>query len=204
MRTPSWRNGRVVCVGAAVLLALAHSAPSAAEGEHDRMIRGGPFSLVAHTGREVTDRDFRGKFMLIYFGYTSCPDVCPLGLQVVSEAMRALAEQEDRVQPLFISFDPSRDTVERLAHYLHRFHPRILGLTGTKEQTLAAANAYGVNVSAAYAEKPRGYSMNHSSFTYLVGPDGRLRLMFRDGVSPRAMADAIRKQLGSQPQTAAE
>ena len=165
--------------------------------EESRTIRGGSFTLVDHTGRIVTDRDFRGSFMLLYFGYTHCPDVCPAGLQVVAEAMKALGDDADRVQPIFVTFDPKRDTVERLAEFVSHFHPRLIGLTGTKQQALSAANAYGVNVSATYAaNSPQlEYSMNHSAFTYLVGPDGRLRTMFRDGIDGKAMAAAIRKKL---------
>ena len=163
----------------------------------EAVVRGGPFSLVDHTGRAVTDRDFRGKFMLIYFGYTSCPDVCPAGLQVMSEAMVALGDDGARVQPVFITFDPERDTPRQLAGYVKHFHPRLVGLTGSKEQALATANAYGVRVSAAYAANAPGldYSMNHSSYTYLVGPGGRLRLMFKDGISSQAMAASVRRQL---------
>ena len=168
--------------------------PKAAGGK----VTGGAFSLVDHKGRSVSDADFRGRFMLIYFGYTSCPDVCPTGLQVMSRAMDVLGEAGDKVQPLFITFDPDRDTPEVMADYVGNFHPRILGLSGTKEQTLAAANAYDADVSATYAAYDptgMGYSMNHSAFTYLSGPDGRVRMMFRDGIDGKTMATYIRKAM---------
>ena len=189
-RRSGWRG----CVIALVAL-LAPGWPMADEGA--RMIRGGAFTLTDHMGRAVSDRDFRGQFMLIYFGYTHCPDVCPTGLSVMTQAIQALGEEGKGVQPLFITVDPRRDTVSVLARYMPHFHPRFLGLTGPREQAFAAADAYGVDVSATYAaDTPEiDYSMNHSAFTYLVGPDGQLRSMYREGIDGDTMAAAIRKHL---------
>ncbi len=166
--------------------------------EGARLVRGGGFTLTDQAGRAVSASDFRGQFMLIYFGYTHCPDVCPTGLSVMTQAMRALGDAGREVQPLFITFDPKRDTVSVLADYMPHFHPRFLGLTGSSEQVVAAANAFGVEVSATYAADTPGidYSMNHSAFTYLVGPDGQLRSMYREGIDGESMAVAIRKHLG--------
>jgi protein SCO1/2 len=160
-------------------------------------IKGGPFTLTNHIGKTVTEQAFKGDFVLIFFGYTHCPDVCPADLMVMTQALELLGEDADRVQPLFITFDPQRDDRERMADYVQNFHPRLIGLTGTKEQTLAAANYYGVDVSATYqAEQPgSAYSMNHSAFTYLVDPNGELRVMFRTGTSPELMAQTIHKHL---------
>ncbi len=162
-----------------------------------RQIYGGPFELTNDLGQRVTDKDFKGKFLLIYFGYSYCPDVCPTDLLVMGKAIDLLGESGSQVQPLFITFDPARDTVERLADYIANFHPRLVGLTGSKEQTLAAANHYGVDVSATYKAETLGsaYSMNHSAFTYLVGPAGKLRVMFRDGSSAKLMADTIGRHM---------
>lgn len=162
-----------------------------------QVIQGGPFELTSHDGRTVTNEDFQDKLLLIFFGYTHCPDVCPTDLLVMGQALQLLGEEGKNIQPLFISIDPARDTVERLADYVENFHPRLVGLTGTREQTLAAANHYGVDVSATYrAELPgSAYSMNHSAFTYLVGRDGGLRVMFRDGIGAPLMAQTIQKHL---------
>lgn len=190
MLRPGWRS--------CVVMLVALLAPDRVMAEEDAgLIRGGAFTLTDHTGRVVSDRDFRGQFMLLYFGYTHCPDVCPSGLSVVTQAMQALGEAGTQVQPLFITFDPERDTVPVLARYMRHFHSRFLGLTGSKEQVFAAANAYGVEVSATYAADTPGidYSMNHSAFTYLVGPDGKLRSMYREGIDGKSMAAAIRKHL---------
>lgn len=190
MLCPGWRGWLVVL---AVLLAPGWAMSEEGAG----LIRGGAFTLIDHTGRVVSDQDFRGQFMLLYFGYTHCPDVCPTGLSVVTQAMQALGEAGTQVQPLFITFDPKRDTVPVLARYMRHFHPRLLGLTGSQEQVFAAANAFGVEVSATYAADTPGidYSMNHSAFTYLVGPDGQLRSMYREGIDGATMAAAIRKHL---------
>ena len=160
-------------------------------------VAGGPFQLVDHKGRPVSDKDYRGRFMLIYFGYTHCPDVCPTDLQSMSTAMEVLGDPGKWVQPLFISFDPVRDTQAVMADYVSNFHPRLLGLTGTKEQSLAAANSFDVDVSATYAanDPEMGYSMNHSAFTYLAGPDGRVRMMFKDGLDGKTMARFIHKAM---------
>jgi len=160
-----------------------------------RIIQGGSFELSNHLGEAITDADFRSKYLLIFFGYTHCPDICPTDLSVMAQALKLLGEEGKNIQPVFITFDPARDTVERLADYVQNFHPRLIGLTGSKEQTLAVANRYGVDVAATYkAELPgSAYSMNHSAFTYFVDQEGNLKLMFRHGTSSSLMADSIRK-----------
>jgi protein SCO1/2 len=162
-----------------------------------RQIHGGPFNLISHLGNNVSDQNFEGSFLLIYFGYSYCPDICPTDLVVMGKALDLLGGEANNVQPLFITFDPARDTREHLAGYVRSFHSRLLALTGSKEQTLAAANHFGVDVSATYkAETPgSAYSMNHSAFTYLVDPERKLRVMFRNGTSPQLMADTIRRNL---------
>lgn len=184
---------------------------------------GGPFSLIDHHGRAVSDRDFRGKLMLVFFGYTYCPDVCPTELQIISQAMDELGAAGDDVQPLFVTVDPERDTVEVLADYLSNFHPRILGLTGPPDRIAAAAAAYRVayfkvfyppfdddekaagdandetaNTDATSSENGNDnadYLMNHSTVTYLMGRDGRFLALFSYGTDPSEMAAGIRKHL---------
>lgn len=162
--------------------------------------RGGPFSLVDHTGRAVTDEEFRGRFMLVFFGYTYCPDICPTELQTMSEAMDALGEAGNKLQPVFISVDPERDTPEVLADYVDVFHPRLIGLTGTPEQVAAAAKVY----HAAYMRVPLpsaeggdsdDYGMAHSVTTYLVGPGGRILASYPRGTRSEDMAADIREFL---------
>lgn len=189
--------GLVAVITAAIAVAAVAATwpgPGRASADDDpELVRGGPFSLVDHTGREVNQESYPESFLLLFFGYTHCPDVCPNGLAIISRALDLLGERADQVQPIFVTFDPARDTAERLAEYLSHFDERIVGLTGSKEQAWAAANRYGVNVSATYAADQPGsaYSMNHSAYTYLVAPDGTLRMMFRDGITAGAMAESI-------------
>ena len=161
---------------------------------------GGPFTLVDGDGRTVTERDFMGKWMLIYFGYTFCPDVCPTSLSVVAGALDKLEPaQADKVVPVLITVDPARDTPAVMKDYAAAFHPRMVGLTGSPEQVAAVMKAY--KVYAARAKSPAGetddqtYTVDHSSILYLVGPDGRFVAHFPHGTGADDLAAALRKHL---------
>lgn len=156
---------------------------------------GGPFALIDHTGRAVTERDFAGRMALVYFGFTYCPDVCPTELGIMAEALDALGDQGEQVTPILITIDPERDTPAALADYVSRFHPRMIGLTGSAEQVAAAARAYRVFYARVQRPDMSDYLMDHSSFIYLVGRDGRVRALFRPQTSPEAIAQAVRGQL---------
>jgi protein SCO1/2 len=164
---------------------------------------GGPFTLVNQAGKTVTEKDFRGNFLLVYFGYTYCPDVCPTELQAMAAAIDELGPLGDKVQPLFITVDPARDTPAQLADYVALFHPRLIGLTGSSEQIAAVAKAYKVYFaradagagSSGAAEATSAYLMDHSAFVYLMGPSGQFITLFPGGTSPAAMAAAIRERL---------
>ena len=158
---------------------------------------GGPFQLTDHSGRTVSEADFAGRFMLIYFGFTHCPDICPTELQVMANAVDALGGDESRVVPIFITVDPQRDTVAHLKDYVAAFHPKVVGLTGNAEQIAAVAKAYKVYFSkqpGAVADT-KDYQVDHTSFVYLMGPDGVIRSVFRAGTSAKAMAGEILGQL---------
>ena len=159
------------------------------------MVLGGPFSLVDHTGRAVTEADFAGRFLLVYFGFTYCPDVCPTELGTIAAALDALEDQGARVTPVLITVDPERDTPEALADYVSRFHPRMVGLTGTPQQIAAVARAYRVFYAKVNRPEMTQYLVDHSSFIYLVGPDARVRALFRPEMAPEAIAQAVRGQL---------
>ncbi|NQU72893.1 MAG: SCO family protein [Rhodospirillales bacterium] len=160
---------------------------------------GGAFSMVDHKGRQVTDRDFLGKFMLISFGYTFCPDVCPTELQTMSEALDALGEQADKVQPVFATIDPERDTAAVLADYLSNFHPRFIGLTGTTSQVADIARTFGVYYSRVKSQNAPGrdkdYLMNHSAYMFLMDGNGKFRAAFRAGIARDGMVRRIRDEL---------
>lgn len=156
---------------------------------------GGPFQLVDQDGKAVTDASFAGKFMLIYFGFTFCPDVCPTELQAMSTAIDDLGGPGEMVQPILISVDPARDTPAQLKSYVASFHPRLVGLSGAEEQVAAAAKAYRVYYAKGPADADGNYVMDHTSFVYLMGPDGKLRSVFRAGAAPEVMAAEMEKQL---------
>ncbi|MBV8616909.1 MAG: SCO family protein [Acetobacteraceae bacterium] len=135
---------------------------------------GGPFTLENGNGQAVTDRDFRGKYMLVYFGYTYCPDVCPTTLTELAGALDKLGPKAARVQPVFITVDPQRDTPATIKQYTSAFSPRIVGLTGTPEQIAAVERAYHVFAAKhVTGPGPNDYGMDHSSVLYLMGPNGR-------------------------------
>jgi protein SCO1/2 len=157
---------------------------------------GGPFSLVDHTGKPVTDKDFRGRFLLIYFGFTFCPDVCPAGLQVASAAIEKLGKKGGQVVPIFITVDPERDTVEQMASYVSSFHPRLIGLTGTPEQLASAAKVYRVYYRKVKDEKSSApYTVDHSSIFYFMDPDGKFLTHFTHATPVDKMAETMAKYL---------
>jgi protein SCO1/2 len=155
---------------------------------------GGAFELTDHTGHRRTDADFRGKLVVLYFGYTSCPDVCPTELQAITLALEQLGAAADTVQPLFITVDPERDTPSRLADFISAFDPRFIGLTGAMPAIRKAALAYRVYF-ARPANAAANYSVDHTGFIYLVGEDGRYLGFLPPGLAPDAIADAILARL---------
>jgi protein SCO1 len=159
---------------------------------------GGPFTLVDNTGRTVTDQSFRGKWLLIYFGYTNCPDACPTALTTMGLALKKLGAEADRLQPIFITVDPNRDTVRVLADYLKSFDSRIVGLTGSQEQTESVVRVYRVYV---VARKTGGddYSVDHGAYFYLMNPEGRFRSVIAGDTSGDELAERVRKAMSSWP-----
>jgi cytochrome oxidase Cu insertion factor (SCO1/SenC/PrrC family) len=159
---------------------------------------GGPFALIDHTGKLRTDEDFRGKLLLIYFGYSYCPDVCPTDLQQIGLAVDGLGAGADAVQPLFITLDPERDTALHLADYMPLFHPRLIGLTGSAEQIRRVALAYKVYY-AKYPPDSPNYVIDHSSFIYLVDKAGKYIGFFPPGTSADRMIEIITLNLSDRP-----
>ncbi len=161
---------------------------------------GGPFSLVDETGYRVTDQTFRGRFMLVYFGFTYCPDVCPTELAKMAAALDLAGAAAAEVVPILITVDPRRDTPEGLARYTDLFHPRLIGLTGTETEVAAAAKAY----RAYYARIPIGpgeddYTLDHSAFIYLMGREGELISLFNPQTTPETIAETIRRAVAASP-----
>ncbi len=157
---------------------------------------GGPFTLSDQTGRTADDTDFRGKLMLVYFGYTYCPDVCPTTLNRMMHAYAGLsAGQQAQIAPIFVTVDPERDTVSQMNQYVASFSPALIGLTGTPEQIAAVERGYHV-----YARKSGSgvdYTMDHSSILYLMGKDGRFLRHFNGDATEQEIADGLKQAMRS-------
>ena len=156
---------------------------------------GGPFALIDQDGRPRTDADFRGKLLVVYFGYTYCTDICPTDLQTISTAINKLGPAGDSVQPLFITVDPEHDTPEAIKLYVALFHPRLVGLTGSAMQIKAVARAYKVYYANNEQSKKSGPVVDHSGFAFLVGRDGKYLGFFPPGTSADRMIDSLRPHL---------
>jgi cytochrome oxidase Cu insertion factor (SCO1/SenC/PrrC family) len=156
---------------------------------------GGPFRLTDQTGKSVTQADYRGRYMLIYFGYSFCPDVCPTTLGVMAQALDKLGpERARRVVPIFITIDPERDTPKVLGDYMKAFGPSFVGLTGSAAAIKDAEKKYRVYAVKKPLEKG-GYGMDHSSVLYLMGPDGRIVSFYDEAISPDDLAKELRQKI---------
>ena len=181
--------------GAAFLLLTSPRANQPVESSGTALI-GGPFTLVGADGKTVTDRDFAGRYMLVFFGFTHCPDICPAELQVIAQALGDLGGKAKQVVPIFITVDPERDTPKVMANYVKSFGPNFVGLTGTPEQIAAVAKAYRVAYSKIENKaSPGDYSVDHSALVYLMDPEGRYVTHFSYGTSADELAEKLGKFL---------
>ncbi len=188
MRLGRSKGKLAALAGALVLL---WSAGTAAQPTALPLDFGGPFALVDHTGRAVSDEDFRGRFMLVFFGYANCPGICPIGLRAMTEAVDLLGATGGALAPILITVDPAHDTPANLALAVAKIHPRLIGLTGTLEALSAAAKAYKVGAKPA-GRSWRGVDLfDHGSYIYLMGPDGKFLTLFPPNMPPEALATAI-------------
>jgi protein SCO1 len=159
---------------------------------------GGPFRLIDHTGTARTDADFRGKLLLIYFGFTYCSDACPIELQSIGQALDRLGPLADAVQPLFITVDPEKDTPEQLNTYVGQFHPRLIGLTGDPGEIRKVARAYKVYSAKTAPAERDDPNIDHSSLVYLIDATGKYVGYFPPGTSAERIAEVIR-ELAARP-----
>ena len=187
----------VLAVAAAVVAVALLFGPSGPASIGKALV-GGAFGLTDHMGNRVTDKSFPGKYLLVFFGYTSCPDVCPGGLQTVSAALDEMGRDADMVQPLFITIDPARDTVPVMKDYVSNFHPRLIGLTGTDAEIATVAKAYRVFYGRPKGEEVKAdYLMDHTAIFYLMAPDGSFATHVSYGTSARDMAAKITSAIGA-------
>lgn len=183
-----------VVAGLALLLTLNPGQPPIATS--GTALIGGPFTLVDQTGKTVTDAEYAGRYKLIFFGFTHCPDICPAELQVMAQALDQLGDKADKVVPIFITLDPERDTPTVMADYVKNFSPRLVGLTGTPDQVAAAAKAYKIIYTKVEdPDSANGYTVDHSALAYLMGPDGGYVDHFNYGTGAEDMAEKLKRYL---------
>jgi protein SCO1 len=187
----------------ALLFGFAAPAGFAAEPPaNDRASFGGPFSLIASDGSTKTDASFHGSWVLVYFGYTHCPNICPTTLGAITSALDALGPLAAKVQPLYISIDPERDTPAQMGEFTRAFDSRIVGLTGTPESIASVAKEYRVFYKKMPGQSPGDYWMEHSSYIYVLDPQGRYVTLIVDTQEPGQIADRLRELIAApQPAT---
>ncbi|MDA0782658.1 MAG: SCO family protein [Rickettsiales bacterium] len=173
--------------------AVSPDIPVGEEGKGEVLI-GGSFSLTNQDGETVTDKDFLGKYMLVYFGFTNCPMICPTDMNNISLSIAGVGEEmAEKIQPIFITIDPKRDTVENIKPFIANFHPKFQALTGTPEQIASVANAYRVYYKEAQAEDLQEYLMDHTAYIYLMGKDGKYIGHFNHGQDISEIISGLKK-----------
>lgn len=181
-------------------LAVAAEQPSAAQMMDDLMYGrgsvGGPFTLTDHAGRQRSDSEFRGRLMIVYFGYTSCPDVCPGDLMAITQALDAMGPAAEDIQPVFITIDPERDT-KGLADYVSAFHHGLIGLTGSREEIRKVANSYKAFYVRVPDDGSRDYSIDHAGVIYLMGRRGEYLGFMPPQTNPDRLTEILRKYLAN-------
>lgn len=155
---------------------------------------GGPYALTDQDGKPRASTDFGGKYQLIYFGYTFCPDVCPTTLALMAAALDRLGADKDRIVPVFITIDPERDTPDAIKKYVAAFGPQFIGLTGTPEQIAKVEKEFRVYAKKGPVENGT-YAMDHSSVMYLMSPDGKLLSFFDEAITPEDLAQKLKAKL---------
>lgn len=184
-------------IGIAILVIAGHqfSHFMGPETEEDTSLRP-TFSLINHGGQPVTEETYRGKWLLVFFGFTNCPDICPTTLTDLASVMDGLGANTDQVAPLFISVDPQRDRVENIAEYVTAFHSSIVGLTGSNEDIANAAKSFKAYFERVPDESvPDGYTMGHTSAIYLISPDGYFVRTHQFGTLPEVIINDLKGRL---------
>lgn len=199
-KSPLLLVGLVSLIAGAVagLLVLGLSGPnptSPSASQTGTALIGGPFSLVNGAGTRVTEKDFAGRPLLVYFGFTNCPDVCPAGLQVIAAALDKLGPKADGLSTIFITLDPERDTPAVMSEYVKSFSAHIMGLSGTPDEIAKATKAYRVYARKTEPDANGNYSVDHSTFMYLMNGEGAFVKHFAHTVSPDDLAQELNKLL---------
>jgi cytochrome oxidase Cu insertion factor (SCO1/SenC/PrrC family) len=185
-------NLAIIIVCACCLL---QTSPLSAEGNKIQ------FSLTNHHGESVTEKDFLGSLLLVFFGYSHCPDICPMNLSIIRDALERLGPEGTKVQPLFITLDPVRDTEEKLGPFLSHFHERLLGLTGTQKQIRSVAESFFVRYKLSTEKDHDYYLIDHTAATYLVDGSGQGLAIFQHNTPSAEIASTINSYIASQTLT---
>ena len=185
-------NLAIIIVCACCLL---QTSPLSAEGNKIQ------FSLTNHHGESVTEKDFLGSLLLVFFGYSHCPDICPMNLSIIRDALERLGPEGTKVQPLFITLDPVRDTEEKLGPFLSHFHERLLGLTGTQKQIRSVAESFFVRYKLSTKKDHDYYLIDHTAATYLVDGSGQGLAIFQHNTPSAEIASTINSYIASQTLT---
>lgn len=172
-----------------------------AETRSQRPAIGGPYRLTSHTGRQVTEKTFLGKIQLVFFGFTSCPDVCPTALSTFASLLDKLGPEAAKVQPILITVDPERDTKERLAEYVDAFHPAIVGLTGSADEIAEAARGFGVYYKKVPGEAEGEYTMDHSASSFVLDGDGSFLSTLDSHETEDVLLQKLRRAIAKLPPT---
>ena len=174
---------------------LLQTSPLSAEGKQIQ------FSLTNHHGESVTEKDFLGSWLLVFFGYSHCPDICPMNLSIIRDALERLGPEGTKVQPLFITLDPVRDTEEKLGPFLSHFHERLLGLTGTQKQIRSVAESFFVRYKLSTEKDHDYYLIDHTAATYLVDDSGQGLAIFHHNTPSEEIASTINSYVASRSST---
>jgi protein SCO1/2 len=200
--------GAAAVAAAALLVACAAAPPAERRADAARLMGelmsgrhriGGPFTLADPAGRRVALADFKGKLVLLYFGFAACPDVCPTDLAMIAQALRSLGRDEDEVQPLFVTLDPQRDIPAVLREYAAAFHPRFVALTGTEEEVRRVATGFKVFYEKVPLPGTTTYSIDHTAYTFLLDRKGEFVILFPPGTPADRMMEMLREQLAAAP-----
>ena len=192
---------RLIIAAFMILLALLLAALALATRQNTSQssgtaLIGGPFTMINQAGGVVTEKTYAGHYMLLFFGFTNCGDVCPAELQVMAAAFDQLGQASENITPIFVSVDPERDTPPVMASYVKNFHPRLQGLTGSPEQVAAFAKTYHIFYQKVPNPKdPADYEMDHSSILYLMGTDGKFIKHFPYTTDAKALGEDSKKVL---------
>lgn len=196
-----FRSGLILLAGISISILIAYAQISGYKASMEQPSSGtdigGPFNLVDQHGKPFTDKNLMGHYSLVYFGFTFCPAICPTELQRINVVLKNLGPAGEKILPVFITIDPARDTRKVMGAYVAQFNPRLIGLTGTQAQVDQTLKAYKVYARKVQDPNMSDYTMDHSSYLYLIGPDGKIDKFFGPDAKASEIADQVRARIGA-------